>query len=94
MALLSGARNENNSQLSQEVFDQMKKLFPHSTTLLTPAAILLANVYGSSGELDKASDIRVELDKTGAKKTAGISRIVFREKLFVSQELHCTICDE
>ncbi|CAF1392754.1 unnamed protein product [Rotaria sordida] len=76
MALLSGARNINNSCLSQKVYDRMKKLFSDMKNPLISAAILLANVYGSSGEIDKASDIRIELNKSGAKKRPGISSTI------------------
>ncbi|CAF4242007.1 unnamed protein product, partial [Adineta steineri] len=73
MALLSGARNVNNSCLSQKIFDRMKKLFPETKNSLTAAAILLANVYASSGDIDAATNIRTELNRTGAEKKIGLS---------------------
>jgi hypothetical protein len=51
VALLSGARNEKNSDLSQKVYDRMKKLFPQLINPIASAAILLANVYASTGEI-------------------------------------------
>ncbi|CAF1339290.1 unnamed protein product [Rotaria magnacalcarata] len=73
MSLLSGARNVTNSCLSQKIYDRMKKLFPDMKDPLISAAILLANVYASSGDIDKASDIRIHLHKSGAKKKIGLS---------------------
>jgi hypothetical protein len=86
VALLSGARNENNSHLSQQIFDHMKKLFPDLNDSLTSAAILLANVYGSSGDMEKASDIRIQLNKSGAKKKIGLSWTAANGKVVVSSE--------
>jgi hypothetical protein len=87
VALLSGARNEKNSHLSQQVFDRMKKLFPELKDSLISASILLANVYASSGELEKASDIRIQLTKSGAKKKIGLTWTVINGQLFVSSRL-------
>ncbi|CAF4374933.1 unnamed protein product [Rotaria magnacalcarata] len=53
----------------------MKKLFPEEKDPLISAAVLLANVYASSGEIDKASDIRLEIYKSGTKKKVGLTWI-------------------
>jgi hypothetical protein len=82
--LLSGARNQNNTHLSQKVFDCMKKHFPEMTDPLISASILLANVYASSGQIDKASNIRIQLHKSGAKKKMGLSSTVVNGQLAVS----------
>jgi hypothetical protein len=87
VALLSGARNEKNSYLSQKIYDRMEKLFPDSTDRLMSAAILLANVYGSSGEIGKATSIRIQLNQSGTKKKIGLSWTVTNGQLFVSLEL-------
>ncbi|CAF1033488.1 unnamed protein product, partial [Rotaria magnacalcarata] len=75
MALLSGARNAKNVYLSQNIYDRMKNLFPEEKDPLISAAVLLANVYASSGEIDKASDIRLEIYKSGTKKKVGLTWI-------------------
>ncbi|CAF3517094.1 unnamed protein product [Rotaria socialis] len=67
MALLSGARNEKNIHLSKIVYNRMKKIFPAEQNALIPAAVLLANVYGSLGENNKASEIRIQLEKLRSK---------------------------
>jgi len=71
--LLSGARNVKNSYLSQNIYDRMEKLFPQMIDPLKSAAILLVNVYASSGEIDKASYVRIQLHKSGGKKKIGLS---------------------
>ncbi len=83
--LLSGARNVKNSNLSQNIYDRMKKLFPQMVDPLGTAAILLANVYASSGEMDKALDIRTQLNKSGIKKQIGLSWTSVNRQLFVSR---------
>jgi hypothetical protein len=84
VALLSGARNINNTDLSQNVYDRMEKLFPQMTNPLISAAVLLANVYASSGDINKASDIKRQLHKSGVKKKVGLSWTAVNEQLFVS----------
>ena len=73
VALLSGARNERNSQLAQDVFDRMRRLFPQPIPSMVPASVLLANVYAASGDLDRASDIRKALQRSGMRKKVGLS---------------------
>ena len=85
MILLSGARNVRNSNLSQNIYDRMKKLFPQMVDPLGTAAILLANVYASSGEIDKASAIRIQLNKSGIKKKIGHSWTSVNGQIFVSR---------
>ncbi|CAM4965538.1 unnamed protein product [Rotaria socialis] len=82
MALLSGARNEKNSKLAQQVVDRMQKLFPDLKSSLLPASILLANVYASSGDIEKATDIKIELHKSGGKKQIGITMTDIDGKLW------------
>ena len=84
MALLSGARNGRNVDLAELIFDRIKKLFPELTDSLTSASILLANVYGSTGHMEKASDIRYQLTKRGAKKKIGLSWTVVNGQVYVS----------
>jgi hypothetical protein len=86
VALLSGARNEKNIDLSKNVYDRMKELFPGSTNQLVSAAVLLANVYASSGEAEAASNIRTQLNKSGTKKQMGLSWTAVNGQVFVSFE--------
>jgi hypothetical protein len=57
VSLLSGARNQRNSSLSEEIYNRIEELFPNYKEKLIPAAILLANTYQSSGNFEKATDI-------------------------------------
>jgi hypothetical protein len=84
VALLSGARNEKNSHLSQQVFDRMKKRFPEVGNSLPAALVLLANTYASSGDMEKASNIQIQLSRSSVKKTIGLSWTVVNGQYFVS----------
>ncbi len=83
MSLLSGARNPKNSDLAEKTYDRMKQLFPDLSDPLTSAEVLLANVYASSGEIEKASNIKRQLYYSGAKKTIGLSSTVINEQIYV-----------
>ena len=64
----------------------MKTLFPQTSDPLVAAAILIANVYASSGQIAKASDIRTQLHKAGTKKKVGLTWTVTNGKVNVSQQ--------
>ncbi len=84
MALLSGARNEKNTNLGKQVFDRMKKLFPELKSPIKSAGTLLANVYGSIGDIEQASSIRAELNQIDVKKKVGVSCIITNGQFYVS----------
>ena len=49
---------------------------------ITSATVLLANTYASSGEIEKASNIRLQCyRKSGAKKKVGVSRTVVKWRI-------------
>ncbi len=85
MSLLSGARNQRNSSLSEEIYNRIEKLFPNYKKELIPAAILLANTYQSLGNIEKATDIKKKLNLEGAKKEQGLSWTEVNGKIFVSE---------
>ncbi|CAF3414991.1 unnamed protein product [Rotaria sp. Silwood2] len=58
MCLLSGARNNRNSNLSEKVYNQMKSLFPDQKQGLLSGAILLSNIYSSVGEDQLSKEFR------------------------------------
>ena len=62
----------------------MKKLFPRSNEPMVAASILLANVYAASGELEKSSDIRRQLQRSGKKKKPGLAWTAVNGQLYVS----------
>jgi hypothetical protein len=92
VSLLSGARNQRNSSLSEEIYNRIEELFPNYKEKLIPAAILLANTYQSSGNFEKATDIKKKLSVAGAKKQQGLSWTEIDGKIFVSVERFDLIC--
>ncbi|CAF1067251.1 unnamed protein product [Rotaria sordida] len=58
ICLLSGTRNNRNSNLSKKIYNRMKSLFPDAKQGLVSGAILLANIYSSVGEHQRAKDFR------------------------------------
>jgi len=55
VSLLSSARNQRNSSLSEQIYNRIEKIFPNYKKELIPAAILLANTYQSLGNFEKAT---------------------------------------
>ena len=51
---------------------------------MVAASILLANVYAASGELEKSSDIRRQLQRSGKKKKPGLAWTAVNGQLYVS----------
>ncbi|CAF4262025.1 unnamed protein product, partial [Adineta steineri] len=60
MAMLSGARNHRQIDLSKKFYDQMKNLFPNQKSDLIAASILLSNTYSSLGEDQQAKQVRIK----------------------------------
>ncbi|CAF4969389.1 unnamed protein product [Rotaria sp. Silwood1] len=74
MALLSGARNHGNIQLSEKIYNRIKSLFPDEKECLISGAILLSNVYSSRGEFELGRDIRYRhINKLKHKVKVGLS---------------------
>ncbi|CAF4568663.1 unnamed protein product, partial [Rotaria magnacalcarata] len=46
-SLLSGARTNRNSNLSEQIYKQMKTLFPNAKESLAAGVVLLSNIYSS-----------------------------------------------
>ena len=90
MALLSGTRNDKNSLLGQKVYDRMPKLFPQSKDLITSAASLLANIYASTGDLDRSFDIRHQMHRSGLKKKSALSSTVINGQVHIIILYHKT----
>jgi cell division protein YceG involved in septum cleavage len=84
VSLLSGTRNQRNSSLSEQIYNQIQKNFPNYKEELIPAAILLANTYQSSDNAEKATVIKNMLNHSRAKKQQGLSWTEVNGKIFVS----------
>ena len=87
MALLSGARNQRNSSLSEQIYQRIEKTFPNSKDGLISGAVLLANTYQSSGNSEKAEYIKNKLNVEGVKKRQGLTWTEVNGKIFVSQHI-------
>ena len=74
VAMLSGARNQRDSELSQRLYDRMTSLFPGQKPALISASILLSNTYLSTGEHERAQEIRLKrIKQFGRKVKPGLS---------------------
>jgi len=74
VALLSGLRNRRESIVFEQIYDRMKSLFPDQKDALTAGSILLANIYSSLGDNQRAEDIRSDrLRHIGKKVQPGIT---------------------
>ncbi|CAF0944362.1 unnamed protein product [Adineta ricciae] len=58
MALLSGARNVRDSNLSNRIYKKMQLLFSDEKDTLIAGSVLLSNIYSSIGDHHRAGDIR------------------------------------
>ncbi|CAF5217528.1 unnamed protein product, partial [Rotaria magnacalcarata] len=58
MSLLSGARNNRNSNLSEKIYKRMKTLFPNAKESLAAGVVLLSNIYSSLGKHEEAKTFR------------------------------------
>ncbi|CAM4816940.1 unnamed protein product [Rotaria magnacalcarata] len=81
-ALLSSARNRRDSHLSEKIFNRIQENFPELKNRLTSSSILLSNVYASTGDVEKSSNIKNKLYKLGLKKTIGLSWTAINGRLF------------
>ena len=85
VALLSGCRNYKNIDLAEEVHRRMLQHFPEAHDSMTAATVLLANTVASSGDTDKAWDVRMLLNRPDVRKTVGLSWTTVNSKFYVSQ---------
>ena len=69
MALLSGARNQRNSSMSEKIYNRIQQFFPNYKEELVSAAILLANTYQSSGQFRKGHGCEEEAESIRSKET-------------------------
>ena len=81
--MLSGARKQKNSALSEKYFDRIEKLFPEMREYHLTASVLLANTYASTGNFTKAAELRMKIGRMNLKKTAGLSWTIVNGKIAV-----------
>ena len=74
VALLSGARNHCQAVLSQQIYDRMHRFFPNRRDDLVAASVLVSNIYSSSGDEQRAKEVRLaRIKKFGRNVTIGES---------------------
>ncbi|CAF3370752.1 unnamed protein product [Rotaria socialis] len=74
MSLLSGARNNRDTILSEKIFNRMLSLFPDEKDNLMSSVILVSNTYSSLGEDEQAHDFRSHHQKKlGTRVKVGLS---------------------
>ncbi|CAF1340153.1 unnamed protein product [Adineta ricciae] len=72
-AILSGARNRKDVSLAREITQRIKQLGHTVDDDFISASVLFGNTLASSGELEEASQLRLEMSQSGMKKKAGVS---------------------
>ncbi|CAF5205916.1 unnamed protein product, partial [Rotaria magnacalcarata] len=73
-SLLSGARTNRNSNLSEQIYKQMKTLFPNAKESLAAGVVLLSNIYSSLGKHEEAKTFRSnQIEELGVKVKVGLS---------------------
>lgn len=83
-ALLSGARNHRQAEISQKIYDRMKTLFSDKKSDMISASILLSNTYASIGDQQKANNLRSDrIKEFGKKVQVGSSWTVVNGQLYV-----------
>ncbi|CAF1012104.1 unnamed protein product [Adineta steineri] len=82
MSLLSGAQNAKNSQLAEKIFNRIEKHFPQIQDRIVSASILLANVYASTGQMEKSLNIKRKLIQANLKKPSGLSYTEVNNKIY------------
>ncbi|CAM4982131.1 unnamed protein product [Rotaria socialis] len=74
MSLLSGARNNRNSNLSEKIYKRMKTLFPNAKESLAAGVVLLSNIYSSLGKYEEAKNFRSnQIEELRVKVKVGLS---------------------
>ena len=83
--MLSGARNQRQSDLSQRLYDRMTSLFPDQKSALISASILLSNTYLSTDEPQRAQEVRLKrIKQFGRKVKPGVSWTEVNDELLVT----------
>lgn len=84
MSILSAARNQRDAALAQKIYDRIRLVFGNDETILVSSMILLSNTYALSGDLPTASKMRIQMNRTGLKKEAGVSTTIVDGQIHVN----------
>lgn len=83
MSLLSGARNRRDIHLARQTAQRIKELNFGVNDDYLAASTLLTNTLASSGEIEDASQVRLEMNQSGLKKRAGVSWTEVNDEIVV-----------
>lgn len=83
MSLLSGARNRRDIHLARQTAQRIKELNFSVNEYYLAASTLLTNTLASSGEIEDASQVRLEMNQSGLKKRAGVSWTEINDEIVV-----------
>ena len=72
VSLLSGARNRNDVSLVRQITQRIKQLGHLDNDSLASASVLFGNILASSGDLEEASHLRLEMEQSGIRKKSGL----------------------
>ena len=85
VAMMSGARTQCNTALSEKLLARMNKLFPNLQEDSISALILLGNTYASTGDSNRSSDIRKQIQESRVRPQTGQSWTCIDSQLTVSE---------
>jgi pentatricopeptide repeat protein len=78
MGLLGACRTYKDVERAERVAQHILDLDPKDASVY----VLLSNIYAQSGNMNKAEDLRVLMDKKGIKKIPGISTVEVNGKIY------------
>ena len=83
--MMSGARTQCNTALSEKLLARMNKLFPDLQEDSISALILLGNTYSSTGDSNRSSDIRKQIQESHVRPQTGQSWTCIDNQLTVRE---------
>ena len=98
VAMMSGARTQRNTALSEKLLARMSKLFPDLQEDSISALILLGNTYSSAGDSNRSSDIRKQIQESRVRPQIGQSwtcidnQLTVREMFDLKRCRECVVC--
>ncbi|CAF0987888.1 unnamed protein product [Didymodactylos carnosus] len=82
MALLSGARNNNNNLKAKEIYNKLCSIPNADNNTLLTASVLLSNTYSAYGNYEEATKVREQQLVGGVKKAVGVSLTLVNGQIF------------
>ena len=75
MSLMSGCNKYKDKTMANDIYNKMNDKFGNDKTAMSPASVLISNIYGYYDEYDKCEEIWQERISKGWNKPQGISEI-------------------